>query len=98
MYNSSYAAYLAMEDVNFISVDWKRMAAAPRYYSASANVKRVGEQTGIMIQYLIDHGSDLNRFHLIGFSLGAHAAGTAGSTLNGSIPRITGRLLYHILY
>ena len=66
------------------------MAAAPRYYSATANVKRVGEQTGQMIKYLIEHGSDLNRFHLIGFSLGAHAVGIAGSILNGSIPRITG--------
>lgn len=90
-YIIEYAAYLATEDVNFISVDWERMAAAPRYFFASANVKRVGEQTGQMIQYLIEQGSYLNRFHLIGFSLGAHAAGTAGSTLNGSIPRITGR-------
>lgn len=91
--NVLYSAYLAAEDINFISVDWKKLSAAPRYFSASANVQRVGEQTGQLIKFLVEHGSDLNKFHLIGFSLGAHVTGIAGAAVNGSVARITGTIV-----
>lgn len=41
--------------------------------------------------FLVGQGADLNKFHLIGFSLGAHVVGRAGHTTYGAVPRITGK-------
>lgn len=82
--------FLDKEDCNFISVDWGLLAAGPDYPRAVANVESVGSLTGNFVKFLISKGADLSRFHLIGFSLGAHVVGKAGQTMNGDIPRITG--------
>lgn len=49
-----------------------------------------------MIDFMCkDKGADINKFHLIGHSLGAHTVGYAGMYVqSGRIPRITG--LYFI--
>jgi hypothetical protein len=53
-------------------------------------VKSVGTLTGNFVKFLTSKGAELSRFHLIGFSLGAHVVGKAGQTMNSDIPRITG--------
>jgi len=83
-------AYLKREPCNFISVDWRFLALAPFYVRAASNTGPVGELTGQLINFLVEQGSDLKNFHVIGFSLGAHVAGKAGATVNGLLPRVTG--------
>lgn len=67
------------------------LAAPPDYKKARDNVEPVGNFLGKFIKFLLEQGSDYRRFHLIGFSLGAHIVGYAGKALNGILPRITGK-------
>jgi len=83
-------AYLKREDCNFIAVDWGLLAIPPFYIRSATYSTLVGEQTGNLINFLVEQGADLKDFHVIGFSLGAHVAGKAGATVNGVLPRITG--------
>ena len=85
-----YLAYLKREDCNFIAVDWGLLAIPPFYIRSATYSTLVGEQTGNLINFLVEQGADLKDFHVIGFSLGAHVAGKAGATVNGVLPRITG--------
>lgn len=85
--------FLEKENCNFISVDWRHLAAGPDYPRAVANVQLVGSLAGSFVKFLVLKGADLRRVHLIGFSLGAHVVGKAGQTMNSEIPRITGTLL-----
>jgi len=87
------AEYLKHEDCNFISVDWQKLAGGINYMRAVSSSTIVGELTGQLINFLLEQGADLNNFHVIGFSLGAHVAGKAGATANGLVPRITGNNL-----
>ncbi|CAN7941578.1 unnamed protein product, partial [Ixodes hexagonus] len=84
-------------DCNFIIVLWTRGAAKPLYHIAARNTALVGRQMALLLRKLVDKfpttvlPSDI---HLIGFSLGAHAAGFCGRTFtlltNKTIGRITG--------
>ncbi|XP_028161553.1 pancreatic triacylglycerol lipase-like [Ostrinia furnacalis] len=83
-------AYLAKSDVNVISVDWRRLAASD-YTTAARGVPAMGRGIGQFIRFLINTaGGDLSNFHLVGFSLGAHAVGNAGRELGGRVARVTG--------
>ena len=43
------------------------------------------------IDFLVEYGTPLSSFHLIGHSAGTHMAGGAGAAVKyGNIPRITG--------
>lgn len=62
----------------------------PNYVKAAANTRLVGKQLAMLLKGLQDFkGLELSRVHLIGFSLGAHVSGFAGSDLPG-LKRITG--------
>lgn len=68
-----------------------------RYINAVQNIPRVGRYLARFLIFLIENGADLNRIHVIGFSLGADVASFAGRTLiewNIKLPRITGVFLY----
>ncbi|KAH1167986.1 hypothetical protein KIL84_003469 [Mauremys mutica] len=78
-----------VEDVNCIAVDWAD-GAKGTYISAVNNIRVVGAEIAYfintlmkMFQYRPSH------IHIIGHSLGAHAAGDAGRRIRG-IKRITG--------
>ncbi|XP_061710570.1 uncharacterized protein LOC133520214 [Cydia pomonella] len=84
------SALMAVEECNVVCVDWEGGATMPNYLRAAANTRLVGKQLAMLLQGFAKH-IDL-RFedvHLIGFSLGAHVAGFAGSELR-NISRITG--------
>lgn len=84
------SGFLQREDCNFIAVDWQLLAMPPLYPKSVANVRPVGILTGNLVDFLISQGANRLRFHLLGFSLGAHIVGRAGSTATNRIPRITG--------
>lgn len=78
------------EDVNVIAVDWGAGAGFP-YTQAAANVRVVGAEVKHLISKLmVEKGASPRNFHVIGHSLGSHAAGQAGRLLAGSLGRISG--------
>ena len=95
-------ALLQREDCNVILVDWSKGAEGPlfNYPQAAGNTRLVGAQTAELIRFLISSSSgsrgSIDRFYIVGFSLGAQAAGYAGSYLQlryqgMKLGRITGK-------
>lgn len=85
-------AYLNKGDYNIIAVDWSRLARSPFYLTAASSTKEVGVATAQLIDFLVANtdGGTAKRFHVLGYSLGAHAAGWAGASLSvGTLSRIT---------
>lgn len=81
-------------DVNVICVDWENGANLPNYVRAAVNARLVGRQVSLLVTAINGMlGSKNADFHLIGFSLGAHVAGFAGSELR-NVSRITGSFPY----
>lgn len=79
-----------VEHVNCICVDWQR-GARTDYTQAVHNIRVVGAEVAYLIQELSSElGYRLEDVHIIGHSLGAHAAGEAGRRLGGRVGRITG--------
>ncbi|KAF7287335.1 hypothetical protein GWI33_001695 [Rhynchophorus ferrugineus] len=86
-------AYLQLYDCNVILMDWKIGARGPQYVVAAANTEVVGRELGILLTKMVENGLKTKNIHLIGFSLGAHVAGSASEILKGKghlIGRITG--------
>ncbi|KAG8435839.1 hypothetical protein GDO86_013693 [Hymenochirus boettgeri] len=82
-------AMLEVEDVNCICVDWKG-GSRTLYQIAANNVRVVGAEIAYFIGFLSSNLSyDPSNVHVIGHSLGAHAAGEVGKRMPG-IARITG--------
>ncbi|XP_041865645.1 inactive pancreatic lipase-related protein 1-like [Melanotaenia boesemani] len=82
-------AVVKKENVNCIAVEWKAGARA-RYVQAANNARVVAAQVAHMITFLMDHFQQTaDKFHIIGHSVGAHAAGEAASRIPG-LARISG--------
>uniref|UniRef100_A0A3Q0RKW5 Triacylglycerol lipase n=1 Tax=Amphilophus citrinellus TaxID=61819 RepID=A0A3Q0RKW5_AMPCI len=76
-------------NVNCIVVEWKK-GVKTRYVQAANNARVVAAQVASMITFLMEHYKQrADKFRIIGHSLGAHAAGEAGSKIPG-LARITG--------
>lgn len=61
---------------NLIGINWETASAKINYFSACNNVDRVGTYTAELIDYLVKEKlMNLDSLALVGFSLGAHAAG-----------------------
>ncbi|KAM8762221.1 hepatic triacylglycerol lipase [Acanthopagrus schlegelii] len=79
-------------DVNVVITDWL-LLAHQHYPTAAHSTRTVGKDIAHLLQSLqVHYQFPLRRAHLIGYSLGAHISGFAGSYLEGSekIGRITG--------
>lgn len=75
----------------YTAVNWASIASSAFYFSSAAHTREVGRYTAELIDYLHQkRGASLRSIHIIGHSLGAHAAGYAGSYTNGQIARISG--------
>lgn len=77
-------ALLEREDCNVIVVNWNP-GARGFYPQAAGNTRLVGAQTAVLIRFLITSSSGspsfADRFYIVGYSLGAHVAGYAGTYL-----------------
>ncbi|XP_061579303.1 phospholipase A1 member A isoform X2 [Cololabis saira] len=82
-------ALLRAQDVNVLVVDWV-YGASFAYNLVVESYKEVALQISVLINQLQKHGCDLETFHFIGVSLGAHVAGFVGTLFEGNIGRITG--------
>lgn len=79
-------------------MDWEAGATLPNYVRASANTRLIGKQLALLMKNLQNYkGLNLERVHLIGFSLGAHVSGFAGSELPG-LRRITGWFAVNVVH
>lgn len=77
--------------MNIIIVGWGD-GAKPLYTQAAANTRVVGAQVAKLINLIVSNDiAYMNKFHIIGHSLGAHVAGYAGERLK-HLPRISGKI------
>ncbi|XP_076982248.1 pancreatic triacylglycerol lipase [Tamandua tetradactyla] len=82
--------FFTVESVNCICVDWKS-GSRTGYTQASQNIRVVGAEVAYFVEVVqAAFGYSPSDVHIIGHSLGAHAAAEAGRRLNGTIERITG--------
>lgn len=77
------------------AVDWREVASNNFYFVPARQTREVGKYTAEMIDFMCkEKGADINKFHLVGHSLGAHTVGYAGMYVTaGRIQRITGTYL-----
>lgn len=80
------------------AVNWQPIASNAYYFASASQTRDVGIYTAELIDYLIsERSANPKMMQIIGHSLGAHAAGYAGSYIkNGRVGRITGRYCYWI--
>uniref|UniRef100_A0A672ILX4 triacylglycerol lipase n=1 Tax=Salarias fasciatus TaxID=181472 RepID=A0A672ILX4_SALFA len=84
------ALYQREQTANVIVVDWLN-SAQNHYVVAAQNTKAVGQEIARFIDWMEETTNmPLNNIHLIGYSLGAHVAGFAGSHATNKVGRITG--------
>ena len=93
--STTRAAYLTVIDCNVISVDWATLAAFPKYAQAALATEAVGLYLAKFLDFLLATSATLpTSVHIVGYSLGAHVAGSAGDHFmrltNNRIARITG--------
>ncbi|KAK2503252.1 hypothetical protein MC885_010235, partial [Smutsia gigantea] len=82
--------FFQVESVNCFCVDWKS-GSRTEYTQASQNIRIVGAEVAYFVEVLQSAlGYSPSDVHIIGHSLGAHAAGEAGRRRNGTIGRISG--------
>ncbi|KAK2835570.1 hypothetical protein Q5P01_016054 [Channa striata] len=84
------ALYEREQTANVIVVDWLS-TAQNHYVVAAQNTKAVGQEVARFIDWIEETTNmPLKNIHLIGYSLGAHVAGFAGSHATNKVGRITG--------
>ncbi|XP_012218278.1 pancreatic lipase-related protein 2 [Linepithema humile] len=83
-------AYLRRTSCNVILVDWPKLTTLPWYVTAVRNTRIIGPHLARMMSWLdAQKAVPLSKIHVIGFSLGAEAAGFMGKAL---APRKIGRI------
>ncbi|KAM4809206.1 lipoprotein lipase [Rhinophrynus dorsalis] len=84
------ALYRREPDSNVVVVDW--LSRAQQHYPISAEYTQlVGQDVASFIDWIEEKlNYPVDNIHILGYSLGAHAAGVAGSLTNKKINRITG--------
>ncbi|KAJ3593055.1 hypothetical protein NHX12_005393 [Muraenolepis orangiensis] len=92
VFRLSSALHKSLTEVNIVVTDWLRLAHQ-HYPIAVQNTRAVGQDIAFLLRWLQDqYKISPKQVHLIGYSLGAHISGFAGSHFKGSekLGRITG--------
>ncbi|TRY54419.1 hypothetical protein DNTS_023690 [Danionella cerebrum] len=77
-------------EANVLVVDWLSLASQ-LYPDAVNHTRRVGQSIATLLDWLQNEEHlRLEDVHMIGYSLGAHVAGYAGTFVDGIVGRITG--------
>ncbi|KAL1117631.1 hypothetical protein AAG570_003946, partial [Ranatra chinensis] len=83
--------YLSKGGVNVVKVDWSWYANRLLYPASALATGRAAARVAALLKRLLQAGATTpQKVHLIGFSLGAHVAGGAGSLTAPKVGRITG--------
>ena len=86
-------ALLKRGDMNVITTDWSDKAKNLNYAAVAAASRPVGHEVADLIGFLVPHAPTSEKlFHLVGYSLGAHAAGFAGQHLQEKYGLKLGRI------
>ncbi|CAD5118551.1 DgyrCDS7239 [Dimorphilus gyrociliatus] len=84
-------AILDHVDANVFVVDWPG-ATDLVYFQAVANARLAGSCTGVFTKRLLDRfGGDIDTYHCVGHSLGAHVCGYYGDMMNYTYSLVLGR-------
>ncbi|KAG5281197.1 hypothetical protein AALO_G00068470 [Alosa alosa] len=90
MHNLVAAVQQREPEANVFVVEWLNLAHQ-LYPDAVNHTRRVGLSIADLLNWLQEEASmPLQNVHLIGYSLGAHVAGYAGTFVKGTVGRITG--------
>lgn len=82
-------------DCNVLVVDWQHRAEIPLYAKAASSTPLVGILLSFMLQKIIETSNcslHPDNVHIIGFSLGAHAAGVCGRHFYENTGFLIGRI------
>jgi len=81
-------SFLQTSDANVVIFDYEKYNAP--YLTAVSNAKAVGGCVAAFVNDMLKNGQTLDKFYLIGHSLGAHIAGYAANQCQGTLGRVTG--------
>ncbi|XP_017060656.1 inactive pancreatic lipase-related protein 1 [Drosophila ficusphila] len=71
-------AYLERKDTNLIVLDWGELADGNYMFDAFPNLKQLGPELAKVLLKMFDHGLDIEKFHIVGHSMGGQLAGLLG--------------------
>lgn len=83
-------AAISFQSANVLLVRWTDGSNLTNYVQVAANSRSIGMAVAVVLKAMVDHKkADLSKTTIVGFSVGAHSAGLAGSNLPG-LKRIIG--------
>ncbi|XP_061386543.1 lipase member H-A-like [Musca vetustissima] len=71
-------AYMKRTDTNLIVLDWGELADGNYAFDAVVNAKQLGPVLAKMLLQQFENGLDIEKFHIVGHSLGGQMAGIVG--------------------
>lgn len=94
-----HVLYLGLQlDCNVLLVDWTESSSLGNYIQAAGDTALVGREASLFLQRLETyHGGNISDVHVIGLSLGAHAAGFLGRHYKGTTGKLVSRMSGKIL-